>query len=79
MELPPAVELMVALSSHIAKKQKNNSSSLVRLNMPPGPSYDMAFDLARDPLLCLQNLKDQYGSTVSFTLASQPIVLVTSP
>jgi hypothetical protein len=80
MELPPALELLLALSSHIAQKQ-SRSSALQQQHylLPPGPSHDLAFDLARDPLLCLHHLKDRYGSTVSFRLASQPIILVTSP
>ncbi|MCO5594512.1 hypothetical protein L7F22_048544 [Adiantum nelumboides] len=48
-------------------------------SFPPGPSHDIALDVARDPLLCFQSLKATFGSTVGFKLATRPVVLVTSP
>ncbi|KAI5067887.1 hypothetical protein GOP47_0016232 [Adiantum capillus-veneris] len=48
-------------------------------SFPPGPTHDIALEMARDPLLCFQSLKNSYGSTVGFKLATRPAVLVTSP
>ncbi|KAL3682183.1 hypothetical protein R1sor_000205 [Riccia sorocarpa] len=73
-----SIELLGVLMQTAAKRlpwHSTDRSSVV----PPGPAYDMAFQLAADPLRCLEDLKSQYGAIVGFRLISRPVVLVSSP
>lgn len=51
----------------------------IQKGRPPGPGYDVALQLASDPLRCLEDLSSQYGSIVGFRLLSNRVVLVADP
>jgi hypothetical protein len=55
------------------------SSGSGKSQAPPGPFYDVALQLANDPLRCLEDLSSEYGSVVGFRLLTRPVVLVADP
>lgn len=86
----PNLQLLTALASHCllrsqhavhsSRQQLQQLTQPLPAGFPPGPrEYDLAWDLARDPLHCLESLRASYGDLVGFKLASRPIVLASSP
>jgi hypothetical protein len=86
----PNLQLLTALASHCllrsqhavhsSRQQLQQLTEPLPAGFPPGPrEYDLAWDLARDPLHCLESLRARYGDLVGFKLASRPIVLASSP
>lgn len=45
----------------------------------PGPVFDVALQMANDPLRFLEDLSSQYGSIVEFRLLTRPVILVADP
>ena len=89
MALPLTLELVSTLGSHCVRRSVEQLQQVgatwqqvvqpLPLGFPPGPEGDVAFELAQEPLQCLESLQSRYGGLVGFKLASRPIVLVSSP
>lgn len=89
MALPLNLELVSTLGSHCVRRSVEQLQQAgaawqqavqpLPLGFPPGPEGDVAFELAQEPLECLESLQSRYGGLVGFKLASRSIVLVSSP